>query len=115
MTRAEARRGAKESRKAGKLFNMTRESLENTLQEARKQERQKAIEHAVDHYSLALANVLMDKWGFTEKNGNLSAVLAQIGDLYDSIERGYVNAEDIRKTILKEEGLDLGRRITAKG
>ena len=115
MTRAEARRKAKESQKAGKVYQMTQESLENTILEARKQERLKAIRHAVDHYSLALANVLMDKWGFTEKNGNLSAILAQIGDLYDSIERGYVNAGDIRKTILEEEGLDLGRRITAKG
>ena len=114
MTRAEARRKAKESHKAGKVYQMTHESLENTILEARKQERVKAIGHAVDHYSLALTMVLMDKWGFTEKNGNLSAILAQIGDLYDSIERGYVNAEDIRKTILEEEGLDLGRRIIAK-
>ena len=112
MQRAEERRKAKASQKAGKQFNMTNESLENTLNDARKQERQKAIEHAVRHYSLALAMVLMDKWGFRDKN--LKTVLLQIGDLYDSMDRGFVNADDIRKTILEEEGLDLSRRITAK-
>ena len=64
MTRAEARRLARASQKAGKQFNMTHESLENALLEARRQERQKAIGHAVNYYSLTLAMVLMDKWGF---------------------------------------------------
>ena len=112
MTRPEARRQAAACQKAAKRFNMTHESLENALLEARKQERQKAIGHAVRHYSLALAMVLMDKWGFRGKN--LKTVLVQIGDLYDSMERGHVSAGDIAKTILEEEGLDLSRRIAAK-
>ena len=112
MQRAEERRKAKASHKAGKQFHMTHESLENSLREARNQERQKAIEHAVKHFPLALAMVLMDKWGF--KGKNLKTVLLQIGDLYDSMSTGYVSAEDVRATILKEEGLDLNKRITSK-
>ena len=112
MTRAEIRRRAKASTKTAKTLNMTLESLENTLQEARNQERQKAINYSVRHFTSALAIVLHDKWGF--KHDTLKLALLQIGDTYDSICKGYLSDADIRATILAETGLDLNKRISAE-
>ena len=112
MTRAEMRRQAKASEKASKQFNMTLESFENSLQQAREQSRQISSEYAVKHFSTALAIVLHDKWDF--KRDNLKSALLQIADMYDSISRGYVNDSDIRAVILAETGLDLDKPITSK-
>ena len=111
MTRAEMRRQAKTQVKTIKTLNMTPESLEKSMQEARNQERQRAIDYSVKHFTSALAIVLHDKWGF--KHDTLKLALLQIADMYDSISRGYVNDSDIRATILKETGLDLDRRISS--
>ena len=112
MPRAEIRRQAKADSQATKKFNMTFESFENTLKEARNQERQRAIDYSVRHFTSALAIVLHDKWGFGHET--LKLALLQIGDTYDSICKGYLNDSDIRATILKETGLDLDRRISAE-
>ena len=112
MTRAEMRRQAKAHAKTTKTLNMTPESLENTLQEARNQERQRAIDYSVKHFTSALAIVLHDKWDF--RHDNLKLALLQIGDTYDSICKGYLNDADIRATILEETGLDLDKPITSK-
>ena len=112
MTRAEIRRKAKAHAKTTKTLNMTPESLEKSLQEARNQERQKAIDYSVKHFTSALAIVLHDKWGFG--HDTLKMALLQIGDAYDSICKGYLNDKDIRTTIFKETGLDLDKLITSK-
>ena len=105
-----ARRKARESAKSAKTLNMTRESLENSLRAARSAERAKALEYAVRHYTTALAIVLLDKWEFGREE--LKTALLQIGDMYDSIARGFVDDRDIRAGILAETGLDLDRKIT---
>ena len=111
MSRAEMRRKTKAHVKTTKTLNMTHDSLEKSLQEARNQERQKAIDYSVKHFTSALAIVLHDKWGF--RHDTLKLALLQIGDTYDSICKGYLNDTDIRTTILKETGLDLNRRISS--
>ena len=112
MSRAEMRRKAKAHAKTAKTLNMTPESLEKSLQEARNQERQKALVYAVRHYTSALAIVLHDKWGF--RHDTLKLALLQIGDTYDSICKGYLSDSDIRATILAETGLDLNKRISVE-
>ena len=112
MSRADERRKSRASEKATKQFNMTFESLENTLREARNQERQKAIDYSVRHFTSALAIVLHDKWGFG--HDTLKLALLQIGDTYDSICKGYLSDVDIRAAILAETGLDLDKPITSK-
>ena len=111
MSRAEMRRQAKAHAKTTKTLNMTPESLEKSLQEARNQERQRAIDYSVRHFTSALAIVLHDKWGFGHET--LKLALLQIGDTYDSICKGFLNDADIRATILKETGLDLDKRISS--
>lgn len=59
-----------------------------------------SIHFTTSAYSAAVAIVLHDKFGFGEVR--LKRVLAEIEDTFDSIEKGYVKIEDIKKVILDE-------------
>ena len=50
-------------------------------------------------------SVLCDKIGLTDDD--LARTYKGCLDLSDSIVKGYVNVEDLRKTLRKERGLDL--------
>ena len=50
-------------------------------------------------------SVLCDKIGLT--NDDLARTYKGCLDLSESIAKGYVNAEDLRKTLRKERGLDI--------
>ena len=50
-------------------------------------------------------SVLCDKIGLT--NDDLARTHKGCLELSDSIAKGYVNAEDLRKTLRKERGLDI--------
>ena len=50
-------------------------------------------------------SVLCDKIGLT--NDDLARVHQGCLDLSESIAKGYVNAEDLRKTLREERGLDI--------
>lgn len=58
------------------------------------------IREAVNLYSVVMAMVLRDKWGFGKKR--LARFLGQVDDLFDSIEKGYVSLEDCKKVLLEE-------------
>lgn len=50
-------------------------------------------------------SVLCDKIGLTDED--LARAHQSCLDLSESIAKGYVNAEDLRKTLQKERGLDI--------
>ena len=72
-----------------------------TTEEKINYERARAIKLA---YVIFLS-VLCDKIGLTDDD--LARTYKSCLDLSDSIAKGYVNVEDLRKTLRKERGLDL--------
>ena len=72
-----------------------------TTEERIAYERSKAIKLA---YVIFLS-VLCDKIGLT--NDDLARTYRGCLDLSDSIAKGYVNVEDLIKTLRKERGLDI--------
>ena len=72
-----------------------------TTEEKIAYERSKAIKLA---YVIFLS-VLCDKIGLT--NDDLARVHQGCLDLSESIAKGYVNAEDLRRTLQKERGLNI--------
>ena len=72
-----------------------------TTEERIAYERKKAIKLA---YVIFLS-VLCDKIGLTDDD--LERTYKGCLDLSDSIAKGYVNVEDLRKTLHKERGLDI--------
>ena len=72
-----------------------------TTEEKINYERKKAIKLA---YVIFLS-VLCDKIGLTDED--LARAHKGCLDLSESIAKGYVNAEDLRKTLREERGLDI--------
>ena len=62
--------------------------------------KQESIKQAVKLYSVAVAMVLHDKWGFGKVR--LQRFLNQAQNLFDSIEKGYVSLDDCEKILLEE-------------
>ena len=85
----------------GKKKKLNPSRVPRTTEERITYERSKAIKLA---YVIFLS-VLCDKIGLT--NDDLARTYRGCLDLSDSIAKGYVNVEDLRKTLRKERGLDL--------
>lgn len=67
--------------------------------------KQESIRQAVELYSVAVAMVLRDKWGFGKVR--LERFLGQVQYLFDSIEKDYVSLEDCKQTLLEECGIEI--------
>ena len=85
----------------GKKKKLNPNRVPRTTEERITYERSKAIKLA---YVIFLS-VLCDKIGLT--NDDLARTYRGCLDLSDSIAKGYVNVEDLRKTLHKERGLDI--------
>lgn len=85
----------------GKKKKLNPNRVPRTTEERITYERSKAIKLA---YVIFLS-VLCDKIGLT--NDDLARTYKGCLDLSDSIAKGYVNVEDLRKTLHKERGLDI--------
>ena len=85
----------------GKKKKLNPNRVPRTTEEKITYERSKAIKLA---YVIFLY-VLCDKIGLT--NDDLARTYKGCLDLSDSIAKGYVNVEDLRKTLHKERGLDI--------
>ena len=72
-----------------------------TTEEKITYERSKAIKLAY----IIFLSVLCDKIGLT--NDDLARTYRGCLDLSDSIAKGYVNVEDLKKTLREERGLDI--------
>lgn len=62
--------------------------------------KQTSVHFTVSAYSVAVATVLHDKFGFGEVR--LKRAMAHIEDTFDSINKGYAKIDDLKKVILDE-------------
>ena len=85
----------------GKKKKLNPNRVPRTTEEKIAYERSKAIKLA---YVIFLS-VLCDKIGLT--NEDLARTHQGCLDLSESIAKGYVNAEDLRRTLQKERGLNI--------
>lgn len=85
----------------GKKKKLNPNRVPRTTEEKIAYERSKAIKLA---YVIFLS-VLCDKIGLT--NDDLARAHQGCLDLSESIAKGYVNAEDLRRTLQKERGLNI--------
>ena len=85
----------------GKKKKLNPNRVPRTTEERIAHERSKAIKLA---YVIFLS-VLCDKIGLT--NDDLARTHQGCLDLSESIAKGYVNAEDLRRTLQKERGLNI--------
>ena len=85
----------------GKKKKLNPNRVPRTTEEKIAYERSKAIKLA---YVIFLS-VLCDKIGLT--NDDLAKTHQGCLDLSESIAKGYVNAEDLRRTLQKERGLNI--------
>ena len=85
----------------GKKKKLNPNRVPRTTEEKITYERGRAIKLA---YVIFLS-VLCDKIGLT--NDDLARTYKGCLDLSESIAKGYVNAEDLKKTLREERGLDI--------
>ena len=85
----------------GKKKKLNPNRVPRTTEEKIAYERSKAIKLAY----IIFLSVLCDKIGLT--NDDLARTHQGCLDLSESIAKGYVNAEDLRRTLQKERGLNI--------
>lgn len=85
----------------GKKKKLNPNRVPRTTEEKIAYERSKAIKLAY----IIFLSVLCDKIGLT--NEDLARAHQGCLDLSESIAKGYVNAEDLRRTLQKERGLNI--------
>lgn len=102
----------KNKEKKTPTYTLTYEQIEAYIQkgyqEGYKQGRQDAIERA-SQYSMAVpVMVLRDDFGFGKKR--LDKFLDSYMELYDAIEEGYLNLDDIIETVNEETSVEIVKR-----
>jgi hypothetical protein len=75
------------------------------LQRVLNSEQQRVLSHVVHNYSVVVATVLHDKLGFGKIR--TERTLTHILELFDSIERGYVNEKELEKILLEEINVEI--------
>ena len=85
----------------GKKKKLNPNRVPRTTEEKIAYERSKAIKLAY----IIFLSVLCDKIGLTDED--LARAHQGCLDLSESIAKGYVNAEDLRRTLQKERGLNI--------
>lgn len=68
-----------------------------------KRTRESTIEKTAELYSVAVAMVLRDKWGFGQKR--LQRFMKQLEDMFDSLDKEYVSFDDCKEVLYKECGI----------
>lgn len=89
-------------------YTLTYEQIEAYIQKGYEKGRQDAIERA-SQYSMAVPTmVLRDDFGFGKKR--LDKFLDSYMELYDAIEEGYLNLDDIIETVNEETSVEIVKR-----
>lgn len=65
----------------------------------------KGIDVATSAIFASLALTLQDKWQWD--NMSIKKLLAQVDELFDSVNNGYLSIEDLKKTVNDEIGIDM--------
>lgn len=89
-------------------YNVTYDEIQNYIKKGYKLGYEKAIEKA-SNYSLAVPMmILRDNFGFGKKR--LLEFYNEFLELYDSVDKDYLDLEDIVKTIKEETGVEIIER-----
>ena len=89
-------------------YNVTYDEIQNYVKKGYKLGYEKAIEKA-SNYSLAVPMmILRDNFGFGKKR--LLEFYNEFLNLYDSVDKDYLDLEDIIKTIKEETGVEIVER-----
>lgn len=99
QARAAARKGQKVKREP--VMQMKRSDIE----EIEKEMAIKAVRKGFDVAMLFTLNTLHDKHGFTPEM--LEGFAETLNGLYESFNQGYIDFEDLRKTLKDETGINI--------
>lgn len=109
MGRAERRRAEREQAKSHKTINISPAEIKRLAHEAVDKgleiQRNELINEIVHDYSIVVAMVAHDKLGFGPKR--LEKFLADIVDLWDSIDMDYVKITELEDVIFEETGINM--------
>lgn len=95
----------KKERKKVATYNLTWEQIEAIKKKAFEDGERSAIDRASKWSMYAPMMVLRDFFGFGGQR--LKKFYLALIDMYDSIDKNYLDLEDIRKTLREEAGIDL--------
>ena len=88
----------------GEAYRNTKEK--QRLQEQFRSEIPGIIKDSIDMYSIALLNVLHDKWGFGQERA--TRLLEQVNSLCDSLVSGDIDIIDIREAVIEDLKIYVG-------
>lgn len=111
--RAEFRRKQREKEKKGRIFNMTAEELKATLEKARKEERERVVEHikkevTADVLKLMLiipVNVLVSDYWQKSARKRVPAFVEECMKLYQATCEGTVSMEECQALAEEYSGI----------
>lgn len=95
----------KKEKKKVATYNLTWEQIEAIKKKAFEDGEKSAIDRASKWSMFAPMMVLRDYFGFGGQR--LKKFYENLIDMYDSIDKDYLDLEDIRKTLREEAGIDL--------
>lgn len=95
----------KKEKKKVATYNLTWEQIEAIKKKAFEDGEKSAIDRASKWSMFAPMMVLRDYFGFGGQR--LKRFYENLIDMYDSIDKDYLDLEDIRKTLREEAGIDL--------
>lgn len=95
----------KKEKKKVAIYNLTWEQIEAIKKKAFEDGFKSAIDRASKWSMYAPMMVLRDFFGFGGQR--LKKFYLALIDMYDSIDKDYLDLEDIRKTLREEAGIDL--------
>ena len=81
------------------------EMLKSAARAGAAAERERIIRVIVHQYSVVMATIMHDKYGFDGKK--LLVMLDYVNDLWDSIIRDYVTVGDLEECLKEETGLEV--------
>lgn len=90
------------------MYNVTFKDIENYIQKGYEKGRKETIERASQLSMTVPIMVLRDEFGFGEKR--IDKFIAAYIELYNSISEGYLDLNDIIKTINEETGVKIVER-----
>ena len=95
----------KPKKKKVPTYNFTPQQIEATYMKGFNKGKEESLDFAIA-YSMAVAlMVLRDKNGFGAKR--LERFIEDVADMLDSYNRGYLNLDDIEKTLEEETGIKI--------
>lgn len=102
MNRAQKRQQKKKKPSVGAMVNAELDTLREDLHASTLL----VVRDVVDTYSIALAHVLHDKYGFGQTR--VRRLLEEVNSLCDSITQEYVDIIDIRQAVIDDLGIIIG-------